>query len=197
MTTTPADPAAIDLEELQARRKPFDGQLSVADTDRLIAAVEALRARIKIIKGNLESEAFFWKEQAEAAEARVAELEVFTGHLRASRDHAVQANEAAEARVAELAGALEPLIDDDECRLDHSGFCQTHTNELDDGRCAMAVANTVLAATPAEALERARAKDAVITEYRKYVDGGYYGSAALDAALMALDALGKEESRNG
>ena len=39
-----------------------------------------------------------------------------------------------------LRDALESLVDDDPCRYDHSGFCQTHTNELDDGLCAMKVA---------------------------------------------------------
>lgn len=43
-----------------------------------------------------------------------------------------------------LVKALKPLIDDDTCWFDHHGFCQAHTNQLDDGRCAMAVAISVL-----------------------------------------------------
>lgn len=114
--------------------------------------------------------------------------------------------EAAEAREAALAGALEPLIDDDECRLDHSGFCQTHTNELDDGRCAMVAARAVLAATPADAMERAnlgkaliKASDAVIdTGRRVRSDPGSHELAlanlcAVMGRIATLDALGKEK----
>ena len=87
---TPADPAAIDLDVIRRRYCTGDsfqgGSICVGDISGLIAAVEALRAR-------------------------VAELEVFTGHLRASRDHAVQANEAAEARVVDsYAAGLEAAI---------------------------------------------------------------------------------------
>ena len=31
--------------------------------------------------------------------------------------------------------ALEALIDPDPCRFDHSGFCQAHTNEDEQGLC--------------------------------------------------------------
>ncbi len=139
------EPGAIDLDELQARRKPFDGQLSVADTDRLIAAIVALRAR-------------------------VAELEVFTGHLRASRDHAVQANEAAEACVAELAGALGVITDayvsfsQDVEKNGGYGLCNR------EGSKEVITARTVLAAMPAEALARAMRRKLVKQEFINVYD---------------------------
>ena len=58
MTDQPAaqptpDRAAFDLDELQARRKPFDGQLSVKNIDRLFVAVEATAAeRDRLVKVN-------------------------------------------------------------------------------------------------------------------------------------------------
>ncbi|KKN52652.1 hypothetical protein LCGC14_0610460 [marine sediment metagenome] len=48
------------------------------------------------------------------------------------------------ATAPDLLMMLEALVDDDECRLDHSGFCQTHTNEMDDGQCAMVVARAAI-----------------------------------------------------
>ncbi len=60
------DPAAVDLEEIEARRKPFDGQLSVGDVDKLIAAVEALRKRVAELEGH-------WKRSL-TVEAHAVEL---------------------------------------------------------------------------------------------------------------------------
>ncbi len=57
----------------------------------------------------------------------------------------VKANLHLAAASPDLLAALEALTDDDQCRLDHSGFCQTHTNEMDDGQCAMVVARAAIA----------------------------------------------------
>ena len=214
------DPAEIDLEAIKSRQYDisYANNLQLRrDKIELIAAVEVLRERMSAlgednarrIRTNLDL-----LRRAEAAEARVAELiqerdltsicTVDKGEVQEVYERA----EAAEARVAELAGAcrivldelpqydegielgdlerilgacraalaatppqalerarakdeavkaLATLIDDDECRLDHSGFCQTHTNELDDGRCAMAVALAILATL--DALDPAEQED--------------------------------------
>lgn len=64
MTTTPNlsteavpaktdDPTAIDLDELQKMRRSVSGQLSTANIDRLIAAVEALREQVTYLEHKL------------------------------------------------------------------------------------------------------------------------------------------------
>ena len=55
-----------------------------------------------------------------------------------------EANARLIAAAPNLLMVLEALTDDDECRLDHSGFCQTHTNEMNDGQCTMAVARAAI-----------------------------------------------------
>ena len=171
MTTTPADPAVIDLDVIRRRYCTGDsfqgGSICVGDISGLIAAVEALRAR-------------------------VAELEVFTGHLRASRDHAVQANEAAEAREVELAGALSELLDahwplvedsdheDPVCAKARKILAGTSAEVLERARARGAV------------LKAARffMEDGIAEDSP---DLNRVAWQALDEALAKLDALGKEE----
>ncbi len=62
MTTTPADPGAIDLESYRIKQRSGH-VINYYDIKDLIAAVEALRARVAELL-----------ERAEAAEARVGEL---------------------------------------------------------------------------------------------------------------------------
>ncbi len=185
--TTPADPAAIDLEELQARRKPFDGQLSVADTDRLIAAVEALRKRV-----------------AELEDKLVVERAMVAMH-KAAEDRAVHFSEAAEARVVELAGGLEVVWH----LIEGAEF--DDINDDDDlvaGTIQAPQASpirTLLAGASAQALERANlgkalitASDAVIdTGRRLRSDPGSHERALANLCnvmgqISALDELGKE-----
>lgn len=62
----------------------------------------------------------------------------------------------AHAQIAALREALESLIDDGPCRYDHSGYCQTHTNERDDEQCAMIFARAVLTDTDKAAAQYQR-----------------------------------------
>lgn len=47
-------------------------------------------------------------------------------------------------RIAQLESVLRDLIDDDPCRFDHHGYCQTH-GWLHPGRCPVARARELLA----------------------------------------------------
>ena len=87
---TPTDPGAIDWKEKTAQYSSMCVRNS-EQIDTLEGENEALRERIKIIKGNLESEAFFWKERTEAAEAYMATL---AGALDELLDSVVAHNEA-------------------------------------------------------------------------------------------------------
>ena len=125
MTTTPADPGAIDRILDAARQGVYNSD----DIPDLIAAVEALRER--------------------EAEALTMIANMLDGEMKLSRRA-----EAAEARGAEVAGALRSLY--------------VETGKLDKGtpafRDAWLQARAVLAATPAEALERASDKDQAYLE---------------------------------
>ena len=150
---TLADPGAIDLDEvpdllerlLEWQRFEKTGWNHDAIKDAR-AAIEALREGIKITKGNFESEAFFWKERAEAAEARVVELE----------------------------GALQQIMD-----MMHQAPSLAPDEEAVE---AYHIARTVLAATPAEALERARAVEAELIAFK----------IAFGDALDAMDFAASE-----
>ena len=156
-----------------------------SDFQALLATVETLRARVAKLEQCIKDDSALYIASTDKL-----------------RDQAA----AVAAREAALAGVLETLIDDDECRFDHSGFCQTHTNQLDDGRCAMAVAIAVLAAMPTEALERAklgkeliRVSDAVIDSGRRLrSEPGAHelmlaSLCCVMRGLAKLDTLGKEE----
>ena len=93
---------------------------------------------------------------------------------------------------AEMAGALAHLIE----FADQTG--QGNAKQQEDARA-------VLAATPAEALERARAIKRVLKAVRFFMEDGVAEDSpdlnkvawqALDKALTNLDALGKEEKEN-
>lgn len=160
------------------------------------------------------------EKRAEAAEARVAELESFQGHWRASRDHADSKAEAAEAREkglredmeitvrgksnwqataeasrareAELAGALEQAATRFELIA-----CD---NPAANPEVGAADIRTVLAATPTEARERAKAKDEVITAVRAFfpvVEGTMIGVKKLFKALAKLNALDRPAETEG
>ena len=73
---TAADPITVALAALADATKPGVFRLyNAAEDVRIVEAeVEALRKQVKIIRGNLESETFFWKERAVEAEAQKKEL---------------------------------------------------------------------------------------------------------------------------
>ncbi len=209
------DLAAIDLVAAQVRADHDD-------PNKLIAAVETLRGRVAELTEPHDGPCYYcgrttnglagnpseWplmfchKEEpgvskhhhvgcvtkklrsAEAAEARVAELEGIVLKVNEANDTWCARAEAAEARGVELAGALD--------NLRHS-FCMSECINLDRehfDECEHATAT--LAATPTAALERARARDAVVSAAKRYAGAGYHGSDELDAALGRLGALGQE-----
>ena len=171
--TTPADPGAIDGLPCECRFYSIEGAIRAgSETDELVDPDEPIR------------ECALHK----ALRERVAELEpqVADGVRRSLNCQEWQARaEAAEARVVELAGALEewgrPANNRD------SKWWQTWE----------ARRRAVLSATPAKALERARAVEEVVKwagELRREL--GTYRTHAyenIEKALAKLDALGKEE----
>jgi len=220
--TTPADPGAIDGLPCECRFYSIEGAIRAgSETDELVdpdepirecALHKALRATNKRLNrrcqayeagiaekvggesgGSLgrslaNAAATYEKAQNEALRERVAELEpqVADGVRRSLNCQEWQARaEAAEARVVELAGALEewgrPANNRD------SKWWQTWE----------ARRRAVLSATPAKALERARAVEEVVKwagELRREL--GTYRTHAyenIEKALAKLDALGKEE----
>ncbi len=196
MTTTPADPGAIvqmDGLPCACRFRTVEGAIRHgSETGELIDPDTPIREC----------------DLHKALQERVTELEVFTGHLRASRDHAVQANEAEAARVAELAEVLEDCAELVNLWASKAG-CQTEDAALksdaeDFGSLsALRRARTVLAATPAEALERARGEDyaAGLEAAVKRVaamgpgqptGGGDWDEWSLEDIIEAIRALGKE-----
>ncbi len=92
MTTTSPDgeatpaPGAIDLEAIAARRKPiteYHGDLTYADVDNLIAAVEALRARVAELE-----DAYTDSEEQREYDAKATEAQVETARLEVEQCHA-------------------------------------------------------------------------------------------------------------
>ena len=172
----PADPAAIDLEVLEDRAH-YGTHQHAQDIHRLIAAVEALRERV----AGLESTTNDWIE---------------AGILRGHRaDQAEAKTEAAEARVAALARALEraarALQETADWLADEP---EPHMGTVHGIRNDASAARTVLADTPTEALERARAVENCISALRYYARNEV-GQVVKDA-LIKLDALDKEKKKD-
>ncbi len=165
--------------------------LAQAIRDHETAAAEALRARVAELEKDLA------EEESEAEHyLRLAIVDPGANDQISWKDRA----EAAEAREVELAGALDFYAAEASWQWDiapdpaETAIPGSAPAECDHGN----IARAALAATPADALERARAKDTVVTVARQCVDRGYNGDplvAALDAALAKLDAGGKEEKK--
>jgi len=107
-----------------------------------------------------------WKDRAEAAEAELKKRpdENDFSSLTQNRDSWVRACEAAEAHEAELAGATSAWLEhrhDVFCAQMQGTFDEMPTNRIDE---IVQQCEDALAATPAEALERARAKDQAYLE---------------------------------
>ncbi len=173
--------AEIDLERVYRIADSMDKAIGIPNLDdgtllrELAAAVETLRDDL-------------------------ADLEALRSEDHAAIRQTILEKEAAEARVVELAGALERvrqccLFEED---LGRTGVTmEPHINEqLFDDICA------ALLATPAQAMEKARAvqKVAGYARHAQYCDLVYNPpeerslqcSCGLTAALAKLDALGKE-----
>lgn len=184
--TTPADPGAINLKVLKNRYETvpeiwMSRPHNFADICKLIAAIEALRERVAEL------------EPYEKSCLKVTDW--CTKHDRSditSSTELIEAIEAAEARGVELAGALNDIA---------RGMCGNEVS-LDQApdkfgsamwEWSQKKARTTLAATPAQAMERARAVETVAKEAKRYRDDRSYGNGVLNIALDKLDALGKEE----
>ncbi len=178
-----ADPGAIDLEpykEAIARRESIDFvsvDLTIPAAKELIAAVEALQARIRVM---LPYE-----------KACLAVTDWCTRHDRSDITSSVElleAIEAAEARVGALAEALDNLL--------------PHVWLPSEGPDVMAAdkaykeAKAVLAAVPEQAMERARSKDyaAGLEAAAQEVDK-WHGIPHPREIAKAIRALGKEEKK--
>jgi len=180
---TPADPGAIDLEPIKRRNNPLSDLsvdiVSLEDAGNLIAAVEALRERVADL---MEQNTTVRRRNGEYAQAMA---------------DANEKVEAVEAREAALAGALRGLLG----RLDsHFGGPLRNMDWKEQE-----YARNVLAATPADAMERARAVTALIEVADAVIDSGarlrsdpgthelmLASLCSVMADLAKLDALGKE-----
>ena len=187
------EPGAFDLESY--RIKYDDHTVKYKDVKALIAAVEALRERVAATNNTAADHFNQWvalQERFAALEERAAELDgariVNENAMNIQRERA----EATEAREVELAGVLDTV---------RPFFEGEHAYDHPDCRQI----RTVLAATPAKALERARAKDAFIDLSKILLTRGHLGLAPPTSgsgrktiadwrkARAKLDALGKEE----
>ncbi len=158
---TTADPAAIDLDELTKSLRQKSAMYSAPGARELLlqaaAAVEALSERVTALEGTGK----YWMDEAldarnvartaEAAEGRVAELEGIVVRVN-------EANDIWFGRAIELAEALAaalPYLDDaaDMAQVRGAWKDAEETVQTVEG-----MRNT-LAALPAKALERARARD--------------------------------------
>jgi hypothetical protein len=136
-----------------------------AEAERDIAEVKALRERVA------EFEAKKWEVQHTDTMNEIVQLGL--------------ARDEAEAHATELAGALETMRDNF-CRSRCDG---SNPNGPHWGKCV--AATTALAILPAQALERARARDEVIKALREPWE--YDGPVGVLEALTKLDALTPED----
>lgn len=168
-----ADPAAIDLEAIK-NRPAFAYQAA-----GLIAAVEALRKRVAETNSTAADHFNQWvasQERYEAAEAREIELaEAVDAGKKLSNWIAEAISKATyEAEERKNPDAWEPLSE-----AMHNGWMASFQNQFD----------TALAATPVEALGRAKAKDEVVKAARSYSDEYLMSTGGIREAIYNLDAL--------
>ncbi len=167
------DPAAIDLvkraKAAAAILAKYPGEIYFGAQlyNELAAEVEALREHVKGLKAqHKENNATYVHEN----------------------EHFTERAEAAEAHAAELAAALEKIGQSGPVDMDGNDDAEAGWSWCYDR------ANDALAATPADALERARAKDAVINESRLAVSAiSFLKTSALSDALDNLDALSRDK----
>ena len=178
------DPAEIDLENLYEKA----GWLNPVEK-KLVAAVEALRERVAGLE-NLEA------DFKTLSKLTIAELFL--------RGLSFERAESAEAHAVELTMALGEVehslifYEGNEETLPIPRTCVIVIH-ADDFNPMLKDIRTALATTPPQALERARAKDDFITEYRKYVAGGFRGDLGrrVDEAFDKLDVLDSAEQEDG
>lgn len=190
MTTTPTDPGTIDLDELikslRTAASMYSAPGAVALLGRAEDAIEALRARVAELEVLAidDQSGKSWRKIALHGESEAGEID------RIASEYLVRAD-AAEARVAELAGALDGI---------RAVFEEwSLADQAADTPAMLRKFGEILAATPAEALERARAVEEVVKMARLVaearaieVESTPLRQKALRSALAKLDALGNE-----
>ncbi len=177
--TTPADPGAIERILDAASRGVYNSD----SIPTLIAAVEWLRETNDTDRDQIKH----MMEEIEALRECVEELKGVLSTEEVLTNEYVNRAEAAEARVVELEGALEEIVDESE----NGGQTDPASNaEL----FMLNIARAALPATPAEAMERARAVEVVIVKARRLMNasssGPFRGDARRDLGT-ALKALAK------
>jgi hypothetical protein len=181
---TPDDPTAINLEPIKARLKMEpDLRLHGPGLLALIAAVEALREKV----ASQETRHGLYKHVAKSVRGALDGEHTQRDILRIF-DEQIAGREAAEAREAALAKLIQVILD-----------VAADATVLDAWRKE---ARAALAATPEQALKRARAvqKVAGYARHTQYCDlvrnppetRSLQCSCGLGSALAALNALGKE-----
>ncbi len=174
MTTTPTNPAAIDLDDTELEPSDVErGEWQAGTRDyveRLEVVVEALRERVAEVEGEVE-QAIKWQE------------------------YYMTKTEAAEARVVELAGAANKFLDNLKTWWD--GPNPIAADEMNEAAQDL---RATLATTPAKAMERAKAVDEATATLRSYYTAEMMGDALptggraaalkeVGAFLAKLDAL--------
>ncbi len=198
-----ADQGAIDLGALKQRLwgqqdgGDVSNLIAARDVAALIAAVEALRERVAELETQLTSYQTVGGAAGSLMSAqlqRIAELERAVGDAVQLENEQIRLRALAEIHATELTGALKVceremseayrlgLVDSLAPKSEASSFTQ-----------AVSVARTVLAATPAKALVRARTKDEVIHWVRGLAKGGDIPSQQVLATLDALDRHAQED----
>ncbi len=183
MTSTPADPGAIDLDNLYEKA----GWLNPVER-ALVAAVETLREREAAYDTIFDL-------QRKRERPWIEAWQKASGKPNTLPDYGEMLNwlcgqiEAVEAREAVLAGALDDYL--------------ITSPPITGSERAVAVrVRAALATIPAQALERARAVEAVVKAARFFMEDGIAEDSqylnqvawsALDGAMTKLDTLNKEQ----
>ncbi len=177
------------------KTKGWDGQLPRHDIEALVDAAAALGARVAELEGfrgdvmagcDIQKGKRLYRQvrvvigpgktQAELdIEALRERVEMWLTIAESNQDDA----DAAEARVAELAAALEqiiPVLD----RTSITGEIRRAHDKVER------LVKAALTASPADAMERARAKDAVVTALSKRTSAPIYGPSAIQGSASFL-----------
>lgn len=111
----------------------------------LVKEGDALRAENERLRGQIGQPMVNVVAAKEALRVRVSNLEAENERLRRERDDAIDAEKIALLAIGKeserLRAALAELVDTEPCRLDHEGFCQTHSLSRP---CAVAAALNLL-----------------------------------------------------
>lgn len=128
-------PDETELRRLLREERALVLPYSLATTAKKIARIgdemKAARAETDVAVGDLE-------EKLADARGALSMCETGAGHMAVMLRNAKR-------RAEKMEAVLRDLIDDEPCRFDHHGYCQTH-GWLQPGRCPVARARDLLAA---------------------------------------------------